>query len=109
MFYLGSIAGILPYLLAFSLTIAWGGHVGLPFFASESTPESKSEIIEDKDLSVENVNFFAFDNQIVTENIAAFATPFCTQTKAFNLYLFRLFDATGLGISLLRAPPISLF
>ena len=108
MFYLGSIAGILPYLLALSLTIVWGGHAGLPFFASEPTPETKNEISEEKKLPVENLKSFSFEKQIVTEKITAFLIPFCTRTKVFNFYLFRLFDSTEFGISLLRAPPVSL-
>lgn len=108
MFYLGSIAGILPYLLAFSLTILWGGHAGLPFFASGSTPETAKEIVEVKNLPVENSKSFSFENQVFAEAISIFRIPFCTRTKVFNLYLFRFFDSTELGISLLRAPPVSL-
>ena len=109
MFYLGSIAGILPYLLAFSLTLVLGGHAGLPFLSSESKPEIKNEISDDKSLTVENVKSFTFGKQIVTEKITVFLISFCTSTKVLGLYLFRLADSTELGISLLRAPPISQF
>ena len=109
MFYLGSIAGILPYLLAFSLTIVWGGHAGLPFFTSASTTESQNEIVEEKVHPVENSKSFSFDNQIVVGKITAFLIPICPRKKVFNFYLFRSFHSTQLGIALLRAPPVSLF
>lgn len=109
MFYLGSIAGILPYLLAFSLTLVLGGHAGLPFFASAPVSETKNEISEEKKLPVENLKSFTFDNQIIAKKIAVFLIPFCTPAKVFDFYLFRFVDSTELGISLLRAPPVSLF
>lgn len=109
MFYLGSIAGILPYLLAFSLTLVLGGHAGLPFFASAPVSETKNEISEEKKLPDENLKSFTFDNQIIAKKIAVFLIPFCTPAKVFDFYLFRFVDSTELGISLLRAPPVSLF
>jgi hypothetical protein len=109
MFYLGSIAGILPYILAFSLTLVLGGHAGIPFLSLESKPEIKNEISEEKSLPVENIKSFTFDKQIVNEKITVFLVPFCTATKVFDHYSVRLFDSSGYGISLLRAPPIPLF
>ena len=109
MFYLGSIAGILPYLLALSLTILWGGHAGLPFFSSGSNAETTKEIVEVKKPTVENLKSFLFENHIFTEKTTVFQDQFFTQAKVLNHYLFRLFDSNYLGISLLRAPPVSLF
>lgn len=105
MFYLGSIAGILPYLLVFSLTLVLGGHAGLPFFASASTHEIKNEISEEKKLPVENLKSFSFEEQVVNEIITVFPAPFCTRTKVFNFYLLRFINSPDIGISFLRAPP----
>ena len=109
MFYLGSIAGILPYILAFSLTLVWGGHASLPFFTSGSNLEPKNEIIDAKQSIVENSTSFTFDNQYIAKKIAVFQVPFYIRTKVFNFWLSQLFDFAKPGISLLRAPPVSLF
>lgn len=109
MFYLGSIAGILPYILAFSLTLILGGHAGLPFFTSKSTPEIKNEMQEEGNHPVEDLKSFAFDMQSVAKKITVFLIPFDISATVLNLYLFRFVDSTKPGISLLRAPPVSLF
>lgn len=109
MFYLGSIAGILPYILVFSLTLVLGGHAGLPFFTSALIPESKNKINKEENFPAENLENLTFDNQIVIEKITPFLVPFCTRITVCNFCLFRLFDSTEFGFSLLRAPPISPF
>jgi len=110
MFYLGSIAGILPYILAFCLTLVWGGHAGIPFFTSGSTPESVNEIIvKESKPCVEKLASLDFENKIITEKTTKLIIPFNTRTELLNLYVFRYFNSTVLGISLLRAPPVSLF
>ena len=108
MFYLGSIAGILPYILAFSLTLVWGGHAGLPFFASGSIPETKNVIEKKENIPVEKLKNFAFKKQNITRKIDVTQIPCFTRSKVLNFYLVRFVDAAVSGISLLRAPP-SLF
>ncbi len=109
MFFLGSIGGILPYILALSLTIVWGGHAGMPCFTSGSATESPKEIVKKSDLPVDGQTYLKFENQIVTNKTTLFPVPFCTPEMLFNFCSFRLFDSTDPGISHLRAPPISLF
>lgn len=109
MFYLGSIAGFLPYILALSLTILWGGHAGMPFLTSNIAPESKTEILTEHKISIENPIKFRTYNQVIAEEVTEFSALFCTYTKLFNLKPLRLHYSTELGISLLRAPPVSLF
>jgi hypothetical protein len=108
MFYLGSIAGILPYILAFSLTLVWGGHAGLPFFVSGSTPETKNVIAKEENIPVEKLKSFAYHKQVITRKIDIAQIPSFTRTKVLSFYLVRFVDCAVLGISLLRAPP-SLF
>jgi len=105
MFYLGSIAGILPYILAFSLTLVWGGHAGLPFFASESTPETKHEIAKEENIPVEKLKIVVFAKQVITRKMDVTQTPFFTRTMRLGFYFVRFVDSAVLGISLLRAPP----
>jgi len=107
MFYLGSIAGVLPYILAFTLTILLGGHAGFSFFASETASESKNKTVEENNLSSENLKNFEFDKKIVNEKLAQYIFPACTPIKVVNFYLLPLFSFTEFGISLLRAPPVS--
>jgi len=109
MFYLGSLAGILPYILAFSLTLVWGGHAGMPFFTSGSAPESAKQIVAENNPPVEKLKTLDFENQIITDETTVISVPFFTQTKLPNFYTFRLFDSKEFGIYLLRAPPLSLF
>jgi hypothetical protein len=109
MFYLGSIAGILPYLLAFSFTIVLGSHASLPLFKSEATTASKNEIPKEKHLSARNLKSFIVDNQVIAEKVIPFLMPFVTTTKVLGFYLFRLSDSSEPGISRLRAPPFFLF
>jgi len=109
MFYLGSIAGILPYILAFSLTLVWGGHAGMPFFTSGSAPVPANEMVTENHPSVEKLTNLDFENQIVIEKADVFSAPCFINTEFIDLYSFRQFDSSDIGISLLRAPPISLF
>jgi len=109
MFYLGSLAGILPYILAFSLTLVWGGHAGMPFFTSGSAPESAKQIVAENNPPVEKLKTLDFENQIITDETTVICVPFFTRTKLPNFYTFRLFDSKEFGIYLLRAPPLSLF
>ena len=109
MFYLGSLAGILPYILAFSLTLVWGGHTGMPFFTAGSTPESTKQIVKENNTPVEKLTTLDFENQIITDETTVICVPFFTRTKLPNFYTFRLFDSKEFGIYLLRAPPLSLF
>ncbi len=106
MFYLGSIAGVLPYILAFTLTILLGGHAGFSFFASETTSESKNKTVEENNLPSENLKNFEFDKKIVIEKFASYIFQTCTPIKVFNFYFSPLFSFTEFGISLLRAPPV---
>jgi len=109
MFYLGSLAGILPYILAFSLTLVWGGHTGMPFFTAGSTPESTKQIVKENNTPVEKLTTLDFENQIITDETTVICVPFFTRTKLPNFYTFRLFHSKEFGIYLLRAPPLSLF
>ena len=109
MFYLGSIAGFLPYILAFSLTIVWGGHAGIPFFSRASTPETSIEIVKENASRVEALSQIDSNNQAVEETFPVFPTSVCTPAKLFSFCFLRLFDAAEFGISPLRAPPVSLF
>jgi len=109
MFYLGSIAGILPYLLAFSLTIVWGGHASLPLFAAATAPGSPKEIVKEIASANEKIKSFKIDFQIVAEKISALPIYFFSLVKVFNYFLSLLFNSKVPGINLLRAPPLSLF
>jgi len=109
MFYLGSLAGILPYILAFSLTLVWGGHAGMPFLASGSAPVPANEIVKENNPPIERLSNLEFDNQIITEKAVVFPIPFCTHAELPDLCEFRHFDSADIGISLLRAPPIFSF
>jgi len=109
MFYLGSLAGILPYILAFSLTLVWGGHTGMPFFTAGSTPESTKQIVKENNTPVEKLTTLDFENQIITDETTVICVPFFTRTKLPNFYTFRLFHSKEFGIYLLRVPPLSLF
>jgi len=109
MFYLGSIAGILPYILAFSLTLVWGGHAGLPFFTSGSAPVPVNEMVKEDNPPVERLSSLKFENQIITKKTVEFSAPLCTHTELPIICTFRQFDSADIGISLLRAPPIFSF
>jgi len=109
MFYLGSLAGILPYILAFSLSLVWGGHAGFPFFTSGSSAESTKQIVKENNSPVEKLATLDFENQIITDEITVVCVPFFTRTKLPNFYTFWLVDSKELGIYLLRAPPFSSF
>jgi len=109
MFYLGSIAGFLPYILALSLTIVWGGHAGIPLFTSHSASETQNELVKENKFPIAGLTIFSFDNQIITDKTTQFPVQFYTRTKLLNFNFPRLFETTDSGISLLRAPPFSLF
>lgn len=109
MFYLGSIAGFLPYILALSLTIVWGGHAGIPLFTSNSTSEEQNEFVKENETPIVGLMSFSFENLIVTDKTTQFPVAFNTRTKFLNFDFPRLFETTDSGISLLRAPPFSLF
>jgi len=109
MFYLGSIAGFFPYILALSLTIVWGGHAGIPLFTSNSTSEAQNEFVKVNESPIEGLMSFSFDNQIITDKTTQFPVHFFTRIKLLNFYFPHLFETTDSGISLLRAPPVSLF
>jgi hypothetical protein len=109
MFFLGSISGILPYLLAFTLTIIWGGHAGMPFLRAGSAEESKNEISAGEKVASDLAENFVYINQIVTAKIFKFPVLCYSESKVLSFYTFRLSDYSGLGISLLRAPPVSPF
>jgi len=109
MFYLGSIAGFLPYILAFALTIVWSGHAGKPFFSRDSIPETSIGIVKESVSKVEILLQIDSDNQAVEETFPEFAYSVCTPTKLFSFCFLRLLGSEEFGISLLRAPPVSLF
>jgi hypothetical protein len=109
MFFLGSVSGFLPYILAFSITLVWGSHAGLPFFKAGAIAESQNEISDEKIISADSIGSYSYDNQVVTENIDEIPSIYDTGIKVFKCYLLRLFDFAGIGISLLRAPPVSPF
>jgi len=109
MFYLGSIAGFLPYILALSLTLVWGGHAGLPFFTSPTTSESRNEIVKEIDYTQDvqiNLNIF---QAIVKEITNSIPVLFFVSTRVLNNYLTGSSGSSASGISLLRAPPLSSF
>lgn len=109
MFYLGSLAGILPYILAFSLSLVWGGHAGMPFFTSGSSAESTKQIVKENNLPVEKLTTIDYENQIITDETTVICVSFFTRTKLPDFYTFRQFYSKKSGIYLLRAPPHSLF
>lgn len=109
MFFLGSVSGFLPYILAFSITIVWGSQVGLPFFKTGAIDESQNEISDEKIISADHTGNYSYDNHVITENIDEIPSIYYTGIKVFNCFLFRPFYFAGIGISLLRAPPVSPF
>jgi hypothetical protein len=109
MFYLGSISGILPYILAFSLTIVLGSHAHFPFLKGGAIEESSNKISNEKSITVGHSSSFTYKKQIVTEDIRKFAFTYFKEVKVIVFYPFRLTDYSGIGISLLRAPPVSPF
>ncbi|NEW82077.1 MAG: hypothetical protein GZ094_06900 [Mariniphaga sp.] len=109
MFYLGSVAGFLPYILALSLTIMWGGHAGMPLFTSNPTAKTQDELVKMDESTVADQVSIRFDNQIIADKTTLFPVQFHSRTRLLNLYFLRLFEMSNIGISLLRAPPVSLF
>jgi hypothetical protein len=109
MFFLGSISGILPYLLAFSLTIILGGHSGVPFLRAGSAEKSNNETSVEKKVTTDRTENFVYADQIVSAKTFKLPVLYCSESKALCAYTFRIFDYGGLGISLLRAPPVSPF
>lgn len=106
MFYLGSIAGILPYLLAFSLTIVLGGHAGLPFFKSATVSEPINEVSKAEQFNLTTINDYHIDNKVVKRKIETPPVLFSVKLKIENFYLCRFIKAFEAGTSLLRAPPV---
>ncbi|MEI6680244.1 MAG: hypothetical protein WCL21_16670 [Mariniphaga sp.] len=109
MFFLGSISGILPYILAFSLTIIWGGHAGMPFLKAGVAEESKNEIAAEKKVTSDQTENFVYADQIVTAKTFNLPVLCYSESKLLGFYTFRIIDYCVLGISLLRAPPVSPF
>jgi hypothetical protein len=106
MFYLGSIAGILPYLLAFSLTIVLGSHAGIPFIKSTLCPTSPKEIVKEEIDTTIEIETYSINNQIIEKEYPKIFAHFSLIPRIGNFYpagLPIVFDA---GISLLRAPPV---
>ena len=106
MFYLGSIAGILPYLLAFSLTIVLGSHAGIPFLKSTLSLTSPNEIVKEEIDNTKEVESYSVTDQIIEKTYPNLSDHLFLIVKLENFYpsgLPKVFDA---GISLLRAPPI---
>ncbi len=108
MFYLGSIAGFLPYIMALSLTIVWGGHAGIPLFNSNSASEAQNEFVKENESPIEGLRNFSFENQVIIGKTTLFKVCFYTRTRLLNFYFPRLFETKDSGISLLRAPPLSI-
>ena len=106
MFYLGSIAGILPYLLAFSLTIVLGSHAGLPFIKSNLSSTSQNEIAKEEIVNIKNIESYKVDNKTITNKIPLIPPCFPLFVKIENFYLADFLKVYLAGISLLRAPPI---
>jgi len=109
MFFLSSISGFLPYILAFSITLIWGGHAGLPYFKAGSPAESKNEISKEEDISADHLGSYSYKKQIINEKNDNDPVIGCHETKVLNFFLCHLPDFAGIGISSLRAPPIYLF
>ena len=106
MFYLGSIAGILPYLLAFSLTIVLGSHAGLPFIKSNLSSTSQNEIAKEEIVNIKKIEFYNIDNQIVVSKSLKLPIVFHLLVEIENFYFTNFLIVFKAGISLLRAPPV---
>ena len=106
MFYLGSIAGILPYLLAFSLTIVLGSHAGLPFIKSNLSSASQNEIAKEEIVNIKKIESYSIDNQVITKIAPLIPACFPLLVKIENFYLTIFLKVSEFGISLLRAPPV---
>ncbi len=106
MFYLGSIAGILPYLLAFSLTIVLGSHAGLPFIKSNLSTTSSNEIAKEEIVNVKKIESYNIDNQIIVNKSLIIPTDFHLLVEIENFYFTNFLIVFEAGISLFRAPPV---
>ena len=106
MFYLGSIAGILPYLLAFSLTIVLGSHAGLPFIKSNLISASHNEIAKEEIVNIKKIESYNIDNQIIESKPLKIPTVFHLLVAIENFYSSNFLIVFEAGISLLRAPPV---
>ena len=106
MFYLGSIAGILPYLLAFSLTIVLGSHAGMPFLKSTLSSTTPNEIVKEEIDTIKEVVSYTIENQIIEKEFPKISSHFPLIVTIGNFYSSGLPKIVDAGISLLRAPPI---
>ena len=106
MFYLGSIAGILPYLLAFSLTIVLGSHAGMPFLKSTLNSTSPKEIVKEEIDITKEVESYTVDSKIIEKICPKISVHFTLVVTIENFYPTGLPTVYDAGISLLRAPPI---
>ena len=106
MFYLGSIAGILPYILALSLTIIWGGHVTIPLFTSHCSVDSTIEIKDEPNSLTKSLQCIDSENQVNISNILQFFALFSISSELVAFYRTELIESTESGISCLRAPPV---
>ena len=109
MFYLGTIAGILPYILALSLTILWGGQATVPLFTSHSSVDSPSEIKKESNLSHDSQQSIDFVDQVTPSQNLQIFNAFSNHSQWFAFNRALLFDSAQQGITLLRAPPVLVF
>ncbi len=106
MFYLGSIAGILPYLLAFSLTIVLGSHAGLPFIKSNLSSASQNEIAKEEIVNIKKIESYTIDNQLIVKEKPESPVCYPILVKIESFYPTSFLKGFEAGISLLRAPPV---
>ena len=106
MFYLGSIAGILPYLLAFSLTIVLGSHAGMPFLKSTLSSTTPNEIVKEEISTAKEIESYSIDNQTIEKEYPKIYAHFSVIIRIWSFYPTGLPKVSDAGISLLRAPPI---
>ena len=105
MLYLGTIAGILPYIISLSLTILWCGHVTEPLFKQHCIVDSTSVIKKERNLSPASLQYIDYQNKIALSETLQFFTQFSTPPGLFAICPTLLFETTESEISFLRAPP----
>jgi hypothetical protein len=105
MFYLGTIAGILPYILSLSLTILWCGHVTVPLFKPHCVVDSASVIKKECNPSPASLQCIDYQNKVALSETLQLFTQFSIPPGLFAICPTLLFETTESGISCLPAPP----
>jgi hypothetical protein len=86
------------------------GHPGgFALFKGEAVAEPKSEVSNEKNISTVHSAGFSCEKQVPLQNSEKYPFTDYPGQEVFIDFVFWFPDFTGIGISLLRAPPVSPF